>query len=430
MKILKKKIKEIFDLIKFQQYDSDKQYVFTYMCYKVDIEDGILIYNTLTGELLQTTEEELKNEENKLFLVRNWYLVDKDINLYSMCKGIKQVYRNIKRKTYISTIRHATIMTTLQCNARCPYCYEIGRKQSIMSAETAKDIGNYFNKYGKQPLKIMWFGGEPLYNKEAIDIICEELGNKNITFTSKIVSNGYLFDTIPADKLLNEWHTTEVQITLDGTKDTYNNTKRYIYNDTNAFDKVLNNIDYLLSNKIRAVIRLNLSKDNIQDMYELIDLLYIKFKKYVGTRLLTVYSHPLFSEVNLVDEYINIDRYLRSKRMLSNNSLSSVAMIDNCMANNYNSIVINPEGKIGLCEHFSETEFIGDIYGNKLDYDVINEWQLPLTIEECKICPLYMWCTKIKKCPIGNCNEQWVRYQEEKIKDKMLEVYNNAKQES
>ncbi|MEI3172875.1 MAG: radical SAM protein [Lachnospiraceae bacterium] len=125
-----------------------------------------------------------------------------------------------------------TIFTTTDCNARCFYCYEMGRSRIPMSDETAHKAAAYIAAHcGGEKVHLHWFGGEPLFNKQVIDIICTDLAEKGIVYESMIISNGYLFDGATVEQAVSHWKLKNVQITLDGTEEIYNRSKAFIYKD-------------------------------------------------------------------------------------------------------------------------------------------------------------------------------------------------------
>lgn len=64
-----------------------------------------------------------------------------------------------------------------------------------MSNETAHKAAAYIAAHcGGEKVHLHWFGGEPLFNKQVIDIICTDLTEKGIVYESMMISNGYLFD--------------------------------------------------------------------------------------------------------------------------------------------------------------------------------------------------------------------------------------------
>lgn len=80
-----------------------------------------------------------------------------------------------------------------------------------------------------------------------------------------------------------------------------------------------------------------------------------------------------------------------------------------CMADHGHAVVISPEGDLGLCEHYSETEFWGHINDpKKRDIEEMKSFQEYVEPQEvCHTCPVLPDCTIPKKClDLRECN-QW-----------------------
>ena len=69
------------------------------------------------------------------------------------------------------------------------------------------------------------------------------------------------------------------------------------------------------------------------------------------------------------------------------------------MADSGGSLTILPNGELGLCEHYSEDNFVGSLDGKASERSVIQSfreyWE---PIEECKTCFYYPECIRLKKC--------------------------------
>jgi hypothetical protein len=62
-------------------------------------------------------------------------------------------------------------------------------------------------------------------------------------------------------------------------------------------------------------------------------------------------------------------------------------------------VVIVPDGHIGLCEHYTESEFIGHIDSSEFDKDMIASWrERREELPECGDCFYYPECINLKKC--------------------------------
>ena len=69
------------------------------------------------------------------------------------------------------------------------------------------------------------------------------------------------------------------------------------------------------------------------------------------------------------------------------------------MADSGHSVTILPTGDIGLCEHHSESEFIGHLDREEVDAEMIASWQESMPeIPECETCFYYPDCIRLKKC--------------------------------
>ena len=224
-----------------------------------------------------------------------------------------------------------------------------------------------------------------------------------------MTSNGYLFNENLVNAAVSQWNLKMVQITLDGTEKVYNKIKAFIYPDSNAYQTVMHNIQLLLDAGIKVHIRLNLDLYNADDLMCLADELSERFSHYNN---INVYAHHLFedgtpiAELHTEEEWNARDAVMcRLEEKLNRNGLvvkqgiSKRLKMNQCMADSGDSITILPDGNIGLCEHFTESEFIGHISSETFDSSVISEWKSTIPeVPECAKCFLYPECIKLKKC--------------------------------
>ena len=206
-------------------------YRWTRHCLRVPCEAGALLYHTMTGELLLLSSEEAGQAEGegplRQRLIEHRYLVPAVFDEYEYARQFRKVGELMTKKR--KEITAFTVFTTTDCNARCFYCYELGRPRLPMSERVARDAAAYIAKVsGGKEVKLTWFGGEPLYNAGVIDIIVDELRSRGVPFHAGMVSNGYLFDKETIRKAKEDWALRWVQITLDGTEEQYNHIKGFI----------------------------------------------------------------------------------------------------------------------------------------------------------------------------------------------------------
>lgn len=430
-----------------QKIQKSVNYRFLKYIFMVEIASGMLIYNGLTGELIYFDSNErdsLINDDLPLdifeVLVKKWFMVPNEYDEYKLCNQINDfidvLNTTIKQPKCITQY---TILTTTDCNARCFYCYERGRKRINMSHRTAFDVAQYIIKSsGGKHVNFRWFGGEPLYNYEAIDIICKNLRDNKIEYSSSIVSNGYLFDDSLIAKSINSWNVKKVQISLDGTEEVYNRCKAYIYKDTNAFKRVMGNIKRLLESGISVKLRINMDSHNANDLFFLVDELASKFGDYSN---LSVYSRLLFDNTAptqenrkfterqlLMDNHKKLSNYIKSKGFEVRYTLDGYFRKNQCMADNDIAVVILPDGSLGKCEHFSESDFFGSIYSPHVDDSVINLFKLRRKPENrCYDCPVYPACIRLKKCPDipDICDEIHQEISIESVRNRIINTYND-----
>lgn len=377
-------------------------------CVEMPVDDGVLVFNLLTRELIHLTSEEYSSFLDLDYLREHWFIVPEDIKDKELAEFIKFLPSTFQLQ--LEEITGYTIFTTTDCNARCFYCFELGRSRIPMSCETAEKVVRFIkNHCGGKPVRMQWFGGEPLFNEQVIDIICEGLCKEGIEFRSKMVSNGYLFDDAIVQKAVELWNLKRVQITLDGTEKIYNKIKAYIYRDTNPYEIVLNNVERLLNAGISVSIRLNMDLYNADDLLTLSQELAERFS---GQKGLSIYAHHLFdpskpmAELHSSEEWEKREIAMRrltdcytKYQLQGKNGISKNIKMSHCMADSGKSVTILPDGSIGLCEHFTESEFIGHIDKEGFNVEMVDSWKERMPeIPECDCCFYYLDCIKLKKC--------------------------------
>lgn len=224
--------------------------------------------------------EDLTNIDKYLFLYKNYFLVPKGFNSNKLVDNIRKISLPPVDDTYLNHPWEFTILTTTKCNARCFYCYEQHSKNKHdMTNQMALKIAKYIDDVAPNTeLSLDWFGGEPLFNQKAIDLIVNYLLQKGRWFKSSITTNGYLLDEKLVSKACDVWNLKFAQITIDGTESVYNKAKNYIYKkDSSPYQRVMNNIENLINNNVTVAIRINLDNYNIENSKQLIHEIYERF---------------------------------------------------------------------------------------------------------------------------------------------------------
>lgn len=380
-------------------------------CLSNQIDDGTLLYNNLTKELvwISSTVESI-SDSDFIELCKFWFFVP---NLMDEMQLSRQVTAFLQDVYAAQGPKYYTILPTTKCNANCFYCFEKKGPQKTMSPDIVQKVIAFIirNCTSNPRCTFRWFGGEPLLESHTIDYICSQLQNCNtpITYSSEIVTNGLLFTPDMIEHSINLWHLKSIQITLDGCETTYNTTKAYNKSiSTNAFHTVVNNIIAISRSKLFLTIRINVDNHNIQEIQTLLvllaDAIESKNRIYIDIR-------PLFEK----DGYQPIERneserdsLLLSISKLQDNAISlgfnrnlfleKHCHVFSCTADNPNGIVIMPDGGLYRCEHYIGSSPVGSV-DNPDSSMSAQLWNEPAPeYSSCKLCPLYPSCHRLAKC--------------------------------
>ena len=404
--------------------------VYRLLTYVLTTEDADknVFFNLLTHEMIVVEQSELQSPEIKKYLIENWYLVPNehdDQQLVDECRAVLTLMDSSPKN-----IHAFHIFTTLDCNARCFYCFEKRMVGSNMTLETASRVIEYIEEQAKGDfVKIEWFGGEPLFNYPVIDYIADGMRARGIQFNSYMISNGLLFDSALIGKAKNLWNLKGVQITLDGTGQIYKRVKAYVTDVVDPFERVLQNIKNLLKADIKVNIRLNIGLYNYRNMRELVDFLCKEYKEECNIHIST---SPLFEIIKYTnDEKVFMYGFLEEMNSKLNSIFGSKDKKDFsekiannfCMASGRETVTILPDGKVGICEGLTDV-LLGDVYTKEQDIKVRKEFGRRFYREDkCRPCPLYPDCYIVSGCPNMDakegCDSVNMQLQIKRIKEKM-----------
>lgn len=146
-----------------------------------------------------------------------------------------------------------TLLTTLQCNFACDYCYQgdqddHGRLAEKMSMETASRVAGWvearLDEIHPRRLALTFFGGEPLLNQPVMFYLAERLwhasrarGHEQVI---TIVTNGLLLTPEVVDRL-KPYGLYGVKVTLDGDRETHDRV-RPLRGGQGTFDRIIANL--------------------------------------------------------------------------------------------------------------------------------------------------------------------------------------------
>lgn len=319
---------------------------------------NLLIYNTFSSGILELTNDFRKEFEHFLIfetplspqlkknLLKGRMLVYKDENEDDTLKLMSTMNR------FNNQYLGLTIAPTMECNFACPYCYEEGRRYNSMTEEIVKEVIKFIttNMTNRQSLSITWYGGEPLIGINTIEKITSEVLKRKYNYSSTMVSNGYLLNRETAKKLL-ALQISSVQITIDGPPEIHNQ-RRILKNGSGSFETILTNIEETCD-LLNILIRVNVDKDNVQKVDELINCLD---------------QHNLKGKIGLyIAPLDNINDTCNAQKCFTSNEFANEQMT--FYNKNYNRgyfFTKVPTPNPGICGAVSESNYIidplGDLY--------------------------------------------------------------------
>ena len=153
-------------------------------------------------------------------------------------------------------------------------------------------------------------------------------------------------------------------------------------------------------------------------MTALVEELHRRFAKYPN---FSVYSHLLFeiaagkpnprAEADrrmLAAQQETLQEKMKAYGIAARHGLSRRLRLNQCMADSGSCLTILPGGELGVCDHYSESNFVGSLDGEELDKAMIRsfrEYREPG--KACEECFSYPDCIRLKKCaPFTGCNPE------------------------
>jgi len=192
------------------------------------------------------------------------------------------------------------IATTLGCNFGCAYCCQgLEKDFKYFDSSLVDDIIRIVDCSEVRKLHITWYGGEPLlYHKIIEDAsirIRDYCTSYDILYSSDLLTNGYLLTNATAAKL-QKAGIGFIQISLDGSKQSHNNS-RYLKNGSPTFDTIMRNIQLIeadISLNIKISVRINIISSDLKADAIIRDLLHYEVDRWNKTRF---YLAPIEARV-------------------------------------------------------------------------------------------------------------------------------------
>lgn len=386
---------------------------------EMNINDRLVLYNTFSSGILSLDKEykeryeKLSNfsfksgiyDDLKRELIKGNMIVSKEDDEIAKLNLINNLSR------FKNDVLSLTIAPTMECNFACIYCYEKGHRNKSMDKkildQTIRFINN--NLFNKKGLGITWYGGEPLLAIDEMEYIYENVKKnfcENFSYSSGIVTNGYLLDREMAIRL-NNLNVEHVQITLDGDRENHD-TRRFMVDGQKTYDVIVNNIKEIYD-IINISVRINVDHTNKNSINSIFNSLgkevYEKINIYIApvdNINDTFVNARCIQKQEFAELDIKFDKVLQAKGKDKN--MPGMA-ISGCGANMYNSFIIHPSGNLYKCwNHMGqEDKVVGNVYGELFINEIFSRFVLEENIdEECRTCNIIPLC-------YGGCSDHRIR---------------------
>jgi uncharacterized protein len=178
---------------------------------------------------------------------------------------------------------HITVLTTLQCNFACDYCFQgdhgdYNKFAEKMTLERAVSVGDWIerelDRVQPERLTLMFFGGEPLLNLPVMYYLSERMSEaareRGLPMSITIITNGLLLTPDVVDRLLPHG-LSGVKITLDGDRETHNR-MRPLRGGQGTFDRIIENVRRV-AGRVRIAIGGNFDESSVDSYPGLLQFL-------------------------------------------------------------------------------------------------------------------------------------------------------------
>jgi uncharacterized protein len=195
-------------------------------------------------------------------------------------RGLAEYFRSIRDDAQQMKV---TVLTTLQCNFACDYCFQgdhgdhnlFAQKMSLEeAARVVAWIETRLDALHPSRLILTLFGGEPLLNLPVAYYLAEKCHAactaRGIEQKITIITNGLLLTEEVVDRLL-PFGLLGVKITLDGDRDTHNRL-RPLRGKQGTFDRIIENMKRV-GHKIPLTVGGNFDETSVDSYPALLDFL-------------------------------------------------------------------------------------------------------------------------------------------------------------
>jgi uncharacterized protein len=315
------------------------------------------------------------------------------------------------------------VVMNLDCNLACKYCFEGKRKGKFyLSEETADKFIDFIKRSdltGKESIKIVFYGGEPLLSLARIVSISERIGaftkERGLKYGFTLVTNGTLLTSSVVNRL-KPLGLQGVKVTLDGPKNIHD-IYRPFKSGTGSFETILRNIKEVCD---MTTVQLggNYTQDNFREFPHLLD--HLAAAGLTPARLPLIKFDPVMNESSEFapadfhdgcesndEPWISDAAIFLREEILRHGYRTQKIVPSSCFAEFKDSFVVNYDGALYKCPGLIGREQfrVGDLERGQIDYREshgLDVWKNEECLE-CAYLPLcFGGCKYMKAVRDGN----------------------------
>ena len=195
-------------------------------------------------------------------------------------RSLEEFFRDVREEKALMKV---TVLTTLQCNFACDYCFQgdhgdhnlFAQKMTLeQAAKVVSWIEERLDAVRPERLVITLFGGEPLLNLPVAYYLAENChaacAARGVEQKITLITNGLLLTEDVVDRLL-PYGLVGAKITLDGDRDTHNR-MRPLRGRQGTFDRIIENLRRVAP-KLPLTIGGNFDESSVDSYPALLDFL-------------------------------------------------------------------------------------------------------------------------------------------------------------
>lgn len=368
--------------------------------------DSLCIINANVFKKLESIDKELELRErlsDEEYHTLSRLHILKDLNEKKRCTELLQQVLDVKQNLNL------IVYLTNQCNLNCYYCFQsnmLRNKSLSMDIETAKLLERWIISFCRKKriknLSLLFYGGEPLLNKNILEHIAQHISQASKRFGIKydflMTTNGTILD-IEFIRKLKSYGLSDIQITLDGNREIHDARRPFKNGELSSYECIMDNLKSISKITRRIILRINVDRNNTNDVPFFIKMLE---KIKLGNKV-KIFLMPVFQPVSRRQKWMSalipqnkIADYLLNYYSLAKNlNLTIIPYYSAGFCQFYGkfSFSITPDGNIYKCPNLLQDYFrVGDLKHGLSEKR--NERVRNVSLKECLDCKFILVCAK------------------------------------